>query len=154
MTNISDQTLDEELGKFFELHCSLNRSIEMWSGKIDKYWHEILGSSSYEEFCIKNCGRMVEHDRSEGYGEVSWIADYEARFGTLPKVWFLASDGTFDQHVYDEYARTGRIVASWDCGPVMPDSKKKGPAQPASTKESEKPARAPQEEHKDPKDEK
>lgn len=64
---------------------------------------------------------VLGHQASRGNGRISWIPDYEARFGKLPAVWFADATGTVDQTAYATYCTTGEVFHSWDCTPAGDD---------------------------------
>lgn len=64
------------------------------------------------------CGQVVGHQVNLGDGRISWISDYEARFGKLPPMWFADAAGTVDQAAYATYCATGEVFHSWDCSPA------------------------------------
>ena len=126
MVSISiTQEAKNELSKFFKLTSKLNRRLEMFSDFLDEVWHEMLkDKASYESFCVENSGYLIEHIDSiipgaSGYGEISWIKDYEALYGRLTKEWFMGSDGNFDQVLYSNYLNNGNILAAWKCNPAI-----------------------------------
>ncbi len=110
-----------ELSKFFALAVKTQRSLEMWSGFIDEEWHEFQRQPEFESFCISACGQHIGHVEYPGRGQIPWIADYEAEFGPVPEIWFKDKQGITDRALFDEYRKTGRVYASWDCGPLQPD---------------------------------
>lgn len=80
--------------------------------------------NKYIRFCAEAAGVYVEHAPGQGTSEIKWVQRYENTYGRLPQVWFTRDDGTFDSEGYDKYLKTGVMIASWDCGPVLPDKGK------------------------------
>lgn len=118
---ISNSAARNELSKFFALAVKTQRSLEMWSEFIDEEWHQFQHQPEFESFCKSACGKRIEHVETAGRGDIPWIADYEATFGPLPEIWFKDKNGVTDMALFDLYQHTGRVYASWDCGPLQPD---------------------------------
>jgi hypothetical protein len=94
----------------------------MFSPCIDQAWHTLLAApDSYAQFSREVCGRILGHQASMGNGRISWVSDYEARFGSLPLLWFADASGTVDQTAYATYRETGEVFHSWDCNPTTDD---------------------------------
>ncbi|WP_372412082.1 hypothetical protein [Streptomyces luteireticuli] len=112
-----------ELGKFFQLHADRTAAgdtslMPMFSGRIDAAWHRLNDDpQACAQFCTDHAGRQVTHVSTLGRGFVQWTSDYEARFGALPVIWFAAATGSINQAAYELYRSTGRVEASWNCGP-------------------------------------
>lgn len=121
MNQSMDSVAAAELRKFFSLHVETDRFLEMWSGYIDQHWHNIQRNPEYDRFCVEACGTLIAHAPFSGSGQISWIEAYEERFGSLPEVWFRAEDGSPLTSLREKYEQTGRVYASWNCGPVQPD---------------------------------
>jgi hypothetical protein len=110
-----------ELAKFFALAMDAPSPPQMFSQFIDNLWHSMLegkATEDYVDFSVAACGAIIEHVPLSGEGEVTWVTAYHAKFGQdLPKEWFCNRDGVLDDAAYNEYLRTGDVVASWDCTP-------------------------------------
>ncbi|MGH8929332.1 MAG: hypothetical protein ACRDZO_01520 [Egibacteraceae bacterium] len=107
-----------ELGKLFQLAVDGVPALTMPSKAIDLVWHGMLHNrEAYERFSIEACGRVVEHRSSRGAGPVTWVAEYEGRFGKLDPIWFTDDKSMLDTDAYDQYLATGQFKASWDCSP-------------------------------------
>ena len=108
----------QELRKLFVLRRELQVNVQMWSEFVDETWHDMSEHSGYRGFCFSACGGDVAHVREAGFGQITWIKDYEKRYGSLPLVWFLDRYGKVRSHLYQRY-RSGRAIwTSWDCVPV------------------------------------
>ena len=111
-----------ELGKFFQIAsrrmaAGLGKNY-MPGGLIDEVWHTMLKDADrYATFSKAHAGHVLGHAENAGFGTLAWVADYEAKFGTLDKVWFADKSGQIDSASFDEYQRTGQYVTSWDCTP-------------------------------------
>jgi hypothetical protein len=118
---MEDAILDNELGRFFQLARDNPLSPpEMWSPLIDLYWHTALkDDAKYKSLCRKNADTIIYHKEDAGFGEISWINEYERRFGALSSVWFQSREGRLDIELMEEYLWTGDIYASWDCRPLI-----------------------------------
>ncbi|MCP3930945.1 MAG: hypothetical protein GY705_17810 [Bacteroidetes bacterium] len=113
-----------ELGKFLSLVSDVERieDLMMPSCIVDGEWHDIREKPvDYAIFCNKVTGTYVEHQPGGGVSEMKWVPKYEERYGKLPKAWFTSTDGTFDELGYEEYLKTGKMICSWDCGPIVPE---------------------------------
>jgi hypothetical protein len=92
----------------------------MWSPLVDSYWHAALTDrDKYESMCLETVGSIVQHSEAVGRGEISWIVEYERRFGELSTVWFTNTDGRLNKALMEEYLWTGEVYASWDCRPLI-----------------------------------
>lgn len=124
-TNIASADAKVELQKFLSLSCDLDYPLEMWSPAVDRVWHEMLDSQEYSDFSNHACGEIIDHTEQMGFGEISWIPEYRARYGELPPVWFLDADGRLREKILDDYRRTKIVRASWDCTPARVQRKKR-----------------------------
>ncbi|MCD9145913.1 hypothetical protein [Streptomyces albireticuli] len=121
--SVTERQALAELSKFFQLHAARtgrgdSSFMPMFSGRIDEAWHRLSDDrQAYAQFCTDNAGRQVTHVSTLGRGPIQWTSDYEARFGALPVIWFAATTGSINQAAYELYRSTGRIEASWNCGP-------------------------------------
>lgn len=119
----ANQKAKAELGKLFQLTVKLDRRLEMFSDYLDEAWHQLLqNKKEYEKFCIASCNHVIKHIDSSipgasGYGEISWIQDYEQHFGKLEKEWFMDSSGEINDILYQNYLKTGKVIAAWKCNP-------------------------------------
>lgn len=135
-----------ELSRFLWLAARSGRPIEMWSEFIDEVWHDELKNDSYETFSVSACGTVIGHSATSGYGKISWIAEYEQLFGDLNPVWFLDRNGNERRDLAEIYQRDRQVIASWDCGPIVPTDdiarvrKAPGPTKPDDEKQKEDPA--------------
>ncbi|SHF34013.1 hypothetical protein SAMN05444392_11616 [Seinonella peptonophila] len=108
----------QELGRFFQMFADGVKGLTMPSKLIDLVWHGMQKTEAYTSFCLENCGTLVQHAPIKGVGTVSWVKDYENRFGSLHPVWFMNENGRLDEQAYSEYEASGNWHrASWDCGP-------------------------------------
>lgn len=113
-----------ELQKFFALTAKAidTDEMKMPRGIVDSAWHSLqLDSSEYIRFCAESAGTYVEHVQGSGCTEMLWVTRYEAEYGPLDELWFTDENGELNKAAYDEYVRSGKMIASWDCGPVLPD---------------------------------
>jgi hypothetical protein len=126
-----------ELRKTLQLAAAGIR-VEMFSGAIDFVWHALLEDQDvYEEFSLDCCGMVVGHTEGFGRGAVGFIESYESRWGALPEIWFVGSDGLVRESLLQEYRRSGSLRASWNCRPThgcknildQPPAPKNGPDQ-------------------------
>ncbi|NOK59850.1 MAG: hypothetical protein GFH27_549291n42 [Chloroflexi bacterium AL-W] len=107
-----------ELGRIFELATDGVENVTMPSRYIDSVWHDMLKEpASYEAFCKRVAGVVVEHTPAQGEGEITWVSSYEEKFGKLDSVWFTDEHGVLDNNLYETYLETGHVRASWDCTP-------------------------------------
>ena len=120
--NPTNEILKEELGKFFVVADNFkeknNKVAFMPSSILDNYWHQLLSSDQYNDFCIKTVGRVVKHNKNKGFGQIEWVKTYEAKYGKLPSSWFYLPNGEFDLTAYENYQKTGIWKAAWDCTPA------------------------------------
>jgi hypothetical protein len=121
-TTVSQEQLTTakvELGKFFTLAFDGVPNMLMFSPLIDSVWHDLLKSEEeYSEFCNALGVPRPGHQPMNGAGKITWISEYEARFGKLDSVWFMRVDGSVFSDVEEAYRKTGDVVCSWDCGVV------------------------------------
>lgn len=111
----TDDTLTE-LIRFFTVVADGTQTCPMFSSYIDQVWHALLSTpESYAQFSRKACGQVIDHQASQGDGQIPWISDYEARYGKLPSLWFADAIGTVDKTAYAAYCTTGKAFRSWDC---------------------------------------
>jgi hypothetical protein len=105
-----------ELARFFAVSADSTQMCPMFSPFIDQAWHGLIAvPHSYAQFSREACGQVLGHQVSWGEGRVPWVGDYEARFGTLPPLWFADATGTVDQTAYATYRANGEVFHSWDC---------------------------------------
>lgn len=110
----------EELGKFFTLAGEGTKGLMMPNSYIDEEWHSMLEKpEEYKEFCLEHAGVELEHVPSGGVDEFVWVKDYEQKYGKLNIVWFIKSNGTFDNEAYEVYVKDGIVKMSWDCAPLQ-----------------------------------
>ncbi|MEF8727522.1 MAG: hypothetical protein V5B34_04845 [Accumulibacter sp.] len=117
----------QELHKFFSLIPDVTDlgSMKMPSCVVDDEWHELMrNEQDYILFCSESAGSYIGHAPGNGQSEIEWVGAYEKRYGKLPHIWFTQKNGFFDENGYQKYQDTGVMIASWDCGPVMPDKGK------------------------------
>lgn len=111
-----------ELARFFAVAADSSEMCPMFSGYIDQVWHTLLATPHlYAEFSRKACDQVLEHQASQGEGRISWVPDYEARFGKLPPLWFADATGVVDRTAHAAYHATGEVFRSWDCSPETGD---------------------------------
>ena len=138
MTSALQEDAERELARYFALASSTPRRMEMFSPMVDGVWHDLLTErEKYRRFCHRTCGHVVRHDttsRSEVPRLIPWVADYHRNYGSLHPVWFLDEDGQPASHLVSLYLRTGNVVASWDCTPVI-ETVKPRPAPPQAPSE-------------------
>ncbi|MFE9465412.1 hypothetical protein ACFYNW_17370 [Streptomyces virginiae] len=111
-----------ELGRFLTLagyrYNQGESATPMFSGAIDAAWHELAEDpAAHEAFGIEHAGAVVHHVEGSGEGFVPWVSAYEEAYGPLPVVWFTDADGHVDEAAFTTYQETGRVWASWKCGP-------------------------------------
>ncbi|WTS75123.1 hypothetical protein OG472_01685 [Streptomyces sp. NBC_00207] len=110
-----------ELGKFLALAgYRFNRgesAPQMFSAAIDAEWHELVDSPEYAAFSIEHAGAVAAHVEGRGEGYVTWVSAYEEAYGPLPELWFTDADGQVDKTALAAYRETGKVWASWNCGP-------------------------------------
>jgi hypothetical protein len=108
-----------ELARFFAVAAASTQMCPMFSTYVDQAWHTLLTTpDSYAQFSREACGRVLSHQASLGEGQISWVPDYEARFGKLAALWFADATGTVDQTAYATYRATSEVFHSWDCNPT------------------------------------
>ncbi|RKL64946.1 hypothetical protein CR203_23345 [Salipaludibacillus neizhouensis] len=118
MNAVLEKSAKDEINKFFTLSIENVPNLSMMSEFIDSVWHDMLkDESEYKEYCESNFGKVIGHTTTQGEGEISWIKDYEAKYGLLSPLWFTNKNGFFDQKAYQSYLDTGIVKASWDCTP-------------------------------------
>jgi Bacterial protein of unknown function (DUF899) len=111
-----------ELARFLTVAADSTEICPMFSSYIDQTWHDLLSTPDrYAQFSRGACGKVIEHQASQGEGRISWISDYETRFGKLPSLWFADATGAVDQIAYAAYRATGEVFHSWDCTPETDD---------------------------------
>jgi hypothetical protein len=128
MPETHDQEARTELAKYFSLIGSSQPpgDLPMPAGLIDETWHNLMKQEAeYDRFCMDQVGFVVGHESGGGRKEIPWVKSYEERFGRLSKLWFTSKDGVFDSKSYGDYLSTGTYIASWDCGPVVPEMVKR-----------------------------
>ncbi|USK57370.1 hypothetical protein LIS82_13300 [Cytobacillus solani] len=112
---------EEELSKFFVLAGNGVNDLKMPKGIIDEVWHEKLNDQeSYTQFCNNTAGCYVEHIKEEGKGNLSWVTNYEEKFGKLDSTWFMDKQGQVNKEKLDNYSKSGKVSMEWGCGPIMP----------------------------------
>ena len=123
MINESRKEAQQELAKFFQLTAENPDEMLMPRCLVDHAWHELMEDADrYETFCMESVGmREIGHNPGGGYAKIRWVERYEEKHGKLNKVWFTSEDGSFNQSAYEEYLNSGELIASWDCGPVIPE---------------------------------
>lgn len=105
-----------ELARFFAITAENAEMCPMFSSYIDQTWHTLLSTpDSYARFSREACGQVLGHQGSQGEGRISWVSDYEARFGKLSPLWFSDVTGTIDQTADAAYRAMGEVFRSWDC---------------------------------------
>lgn len=116
--------VQNELGKFLSLVSDVDKieDLMMPACIVDGEWHDIRESAvEYAVFCNEVAGTYIEHQPGGGMSEMKWVPKYEEKYGKLPKSWFTSIDGVFNEQSYEEYLKTGKMICSWDCGPVLPE---------------------------------
>jgi hypothetical protein len=102
-----------ELGRFLTVAATRldkGEPTPMFCPYIDQVWHNLVGRPAmYKGFAMKWAGRLIGHAESSGYGEISWVTDYEYSFGQLPDIWFTDASGAIDHASHEESLRTGQI---------------------------------------------
>jgi hypothetical protein len=112
-----------ELGKFFNLAGEGISNLLMPQGIIDEVWHEKLkDNEKYLEFCFDHANAQIDHVETNGTGELEWVENYEKKFGKLNQAWFVDKNGVLDFDTYQEYLKNGKLIMSWDCGPILTDT--------------------------------
>lgn len=123
--------LSRELGRFFELAGAVAqsgrdlRSMLMPSCAVDAFWHWLEEDEGFaEEFSTFYAGEPLFHIPGDdprgvgtGFGDIPWVADYEAKFGPLDQVWFTDANGVVNDEALNKYWATGEVRLSWDCNP-------------------------------------
>ncbi len=122
MSTMSTMTaVRAELGRFLALagyrFNSGESAPEMFSGAIDAEWHELAGTAEFAEFSIEHAGAVARHVEGRGEGYATWVTAYEEQYGPLPKLWFTNENGEVDEAAFAAYQETGKVWASWKCGP-------------------------------------
>lgn len=134
-----------ELSKAFSI-AKDGHKLEMFSGALDAVWHDLVARDdlTYANLCDNFVGADVIHHQEAEEGLVTFIPEYERRFGPLPLIWFLDERWQFQSAQHAEYTRLGTVHASWNCRPLI------GPMANVPKKESddtkpsdEKPSKAP-----------
>jgi hypothetical protein len=111
-----------ELARFFAVAADSTQMCPMFSTYVDQEWHILLSTpDSYAQFSREACGQVLGHQANLGDGRIPWVSDYEARFGTLPPLWFADATGTVDRTAYATYRAIGEVFHSWDCNPAGDD---------------------------------
>jgi hypothetical protein len=115
----------EELVKFMAIAADNDGKSEMWSEYIDEVWHREIRKDNGKYLETRAGIGKIQHVEDSGEGQVSWIDKYHERFGALDKTWFLDKSGNVRSDLFEHYKRTNTIIASWGCGPVLPDPNSK-----------------------------
>lgn len=111
-----------ELGRIFAMTADGVENTTMPSRYIDKVWHEMLETpEDYQKFSLAEAGVIVGHSPIQGEGRVTWIPEYESRFGKLDPVWFTDENGTLQSDAFEKYLNGDEVWGSWDCGPIPTD---------------------------------
>jgi hypothetical protein len=114
-----------ELARFLQIYKENPCPLEMWSPAVDNEWHRLIKKGDeYKTFCMGEVGEYVSHSEGRGFSgisSISWIQQYEKKFGELGLIWFQDQAGRTDVNLCEEYLWTGEVYASWDCHPVHPD---------------------------------
>lgn len=131
-SNISHALLSRELVRFFQVARAADSTCYMFSPYVDAYWHseEANDPDGFAALCEREVGSRIEHRESQGEGPISWIKEYEARFGPLSEVWFMDVRGVIDRTLIERYQAGHGVYACWDCHPLpskneRPQPKKK-----------------------------
>jgi len=121
-----------ELGRFFKVAAeyrlaSGGQSAMMPKCIVDSVWHELLDKPQELRSLIDNhlgIEMEVAHLKSSGEGLLGWVGVYESRFGKLPLPWFVGPDGAVNDDALAHYEQTGEVRMSWDCTPLITETKK------------------------------
>jgi len=128
MNPTPNQAAHDELSRFFAIAADAEdiTTMKMPRGAVDALWHSYLAyPSEYIRFTAQHAGVYFEHMAGNGHEEMTWVSEYERRYGKLPKVWFTDDAGVFDEQAYADYMSKGKLIASWDCGPIVPERGRK-----------------------------
>ena len=113
-----------ELRRFLALACESRDPLAMISPRIDSLWHEFVNHTIiYREYCQCVAGRFLDHmPRSEWFpipdsAVRNFLDAYEARFRTLPDVWFHGLDSVVESELV-----AGRIPAGLQWSGYVPDA--------------------------------
>jgi hypothetical protein len=114
-----------ELARFLQIFRDNPCPLEMWSSAVDNEWHQLLkDGDEYNMFCMQQVGKYVGHSEGQGFSgisSISWIQEYEKKFGELGLIWFHDQVGQIDLNLCEEYLWTGEVYASWNCHPAPPE---------------------------------
>src|SRR5262249_52266379 len=111
-----------ELARFFAVAADSAEMCPMFSSYIDQAWHTLLSTPRvYAQFSREARGKVFKPQASQGEGRISWVSDYETRFGNPPPLWFADATGAVDQTAYAAYHATGEVFHSWDRTPEKDD---------------------------------
>ena len=120
MSNMSSMSHEaaKELGRAFAIAAD-GHKVEMFSPFLDDHWHHMLSEPAvYTEFCNSTSGHYIHHVEGQQSGLVTFIAEYERRYGELSPHWFRDAEGEMDHVVYRKYKEDRIIYASWNCTPA------------------------------------
>jgi hypothetical protein len=107
--NLSIAVIDAELSKFTALCYESEEPLPMFSSLIDNRWH-VLIDNNHENLPI--------HDttiRTSELTKITWIKDYEKKYGKLHKAWFMDANFYFDFESYNKYIESGNIFSCYNC---------------------------------------
>lgn len=129
--DVSDRhLLKRELGRFFsiaaEYHQRSGRSAMMPRCVVDSMWHQLISQPDELNAIIKEyvgVDTTIDHAKSDGEGELPWAEIYHARFGELPRIWFISPEGMLNKQALNIYEHTGTLRMSWDCTPAFNDKR-------------------------------
>jgi hypothetical protein len=122
MTDNQTSPVEQELMRFF----IAGKAFQKNSGKpahmpaclVDEAWHTLQADEKrYNNLTLMNVNSKIDHLNDIGYGELEWVSEYEELFGKLTIAWFTASDNSFNSKSYNDYLKTGKFHAAWNCTP-------------------------------------
>jgi len=128
MNATSNQVARDELSRFFAIATDAEdiSAMKMPRGAVDALWHSYMANpSEYIRFTAQHAGVYFEHMAGSGHEEMTWVPEYERRYGRLPKIWFTDDSSVVDEEAYSGYVSQGKLIASWDCGPLVTEVARK-----------------------------
>lgn len=117
-----------ELGRFFQVARDYTGATgelaKMPACPVDTAWHSLMADdAAFEAFVDAQLGGdvTVKHVESGGHDPIEWVPLYEQKFGVLPDVWFVGTDGSVDTEALAAYRAGNPATLSWDCTPGFGD---------------------------------
>jgi len=128
MALIPNQSAHEELSRFFAIAADAENisMMKMPRCAVDALWHVYMTNpTQYIRFSAQHAGVYFEHMPGNGHEEMQWVPEYERRYGRLSRIWFTDASGAVDEAACSDYVSRGKMIASWDCGPIVPEVSRK-----------------------------